>query len=266
MESVGTVSAVNDDGTVTVWVRGGLVESLPADPSYYPRVVGDRVRVRLTLGQAFVLGKGAGPLPADPAAPTIWRHTLADTAPGAPFVEAASVWVDPVTAEVRYVRAVPAPPPTNVPGTLTRAVTGLATYRGGAMVGDDRAEQGTWGGYGPHTGLFLYGAGAWTDLAGATITRVRARFHRTSNGGIIAATPIYVGYHNSPTAPGAAGPGTLAETEARLSLARNESKTIDLPVAWGERFRDGTAAGVGVYHAQDNAELDQATITIDYVR
>lgn len=259
--AVGVVEAVNDDGTVTVTVRGGLLGSLPASPSYDPRQVGDRVLVEFRGGSAVVVGRGAGPLPVTPAAVSDpWKHTLVDVAPGAGFEEAASVWVNPSTREVRYVRAAPAPAATT--GTLTVSVAGLASYRDGGLVGDDRAEQGTWGGYGPHRGLFLYPSGAFGALTGKTIARVRVRLRRMNQGGIIAAVRIHVGTHTYTTAP--ASTPTISDIRPLTSLARNQTATVDCPKSWGEQLRDGTRKGLGVYHSTDNAELDQATLIIDW--
>lgn len=263
-ERIAVVEAVNDDGTVTVSIAGQTLPPLPADPSYVPRAIGDRVRVRMDAGQAFVLGKGAGDLPKAPlttAPPPGWTHTLVDAAPAAPYEQAASVWVNPYTKDVQYVRAAAAPPaPAATSGTVTHAVAQIGTYRGGRLIRDTYAEQGTWGGYGPDQGVMTYGS--WSALSGKTITAVRVTLHRMNEGGIIAAVPIYIGRHNLGSLPSATP--ALAEVSGRTTLARNETKTIALPTEWGAMMRDGTAAGIGIYHASYNAQLDIATIAVDW--
>lgn len=255
---IGTVEVVNDDNTVTVTVRGDRLASLPASPSYDPRAVGDRVVVEFSGGQAHVVGRAAG---APPATEQPWAHGLVNTAPGSGFQEAASVWVNPSTREVRYVRAAPAPVATT--GTLTVSAVGLATYRGGELVGDDRAEQGTWAGIGPHVGLFLFG-NAFGSLAGKTITGMRVRLHRRNSGGIIAGVRIHLGLHGHATAPTSASGSTVTSVTPIGTLARNETRTFTVPASWGVALRDGTARGVGVYHPSDNAEMDTATLYIDW--
>lgn len=254
-ERVGTVEAVNTDGTVTVSIGGETLPPLPASPSYTPRAVGDRVRVRFGAGQAFILGKGSG---AEPGTVTAWTHTLVDTAPSAPYEQAASVWVNPQTKDVRYVR-VSAPPPATT-GTVTQTFSQIGTYRSGVLIHDDYAEQGSWGGYGPDRGIMTYGS--WSALTGKTIQAVRVTLHRMNNGGIIGATPVTIGRHNLASLPSTTP--ALSDLEARVSLARNQTKTIALPTVWGEMFRDGTAAGIGIYHSSDNTQIDVATLHVDW--
>lgn len=260
-ERVGTVEAVNTDGTVTVSIGGEVLPPLPADPSYLPRAIGDRVRVRFGNGQAFVLGKGAGPLAGEAAAVSPWTHTMVDTAPPSPYEQAASVWVNPYTKDVRYVRSTVAPPPpVATTGTVTMAAAQFGTYRGGSLIHDDYAEQGSWGGYGPDRGVVIYGS--WAALAGKTITAVRVTLHRMNNGGIYGAVPIHIGRHNLASLPSSTP--ALADVDAVTALTRNQTKTVTLPTAWGQMFRDGTAKGIGLQHSSDNAQIDVATIAVDW--
>lgn len=254
----GSVLAVNADGTVSLDVQGEVLLSVPCAPTYSPRAVEDRVEYVIDKGLAWVVGLRTGD-PAD-AAPTPWTHTLTDTAPPAPFVEVSSIYVDPDTHEVRYVW-VTAPPPETV-GTLTVSAVGMATYRGTWRKTTDYAEQGTWDGFGPDAGVFVYGAGAFASLAGKTITKTRLVAHRMNQGGTYGATSIHVGLHAYATIP--AAPVSITGIETVGTLIRDETAEWRVPTAWGEALRDGAAAGLGIYHVSDNAQLDRLDILIDW--
>lgn len=261
--TVGVVEQVNADGTVNVRVRGSVVTSLPAAPSYAPRAVGDRVEVRFAGGLGFVLGRRAGALPEPAQAGRPWEHVLVNAAPsGGSWVETLSgVWVDPVARIAQYVRSVPAPPAPTL-GSLTR-VAAFGTYSGGRIIGSDRAEQGAWAGYGPYVGLFVYGPGAWAPLAGKAITAVRVRLHRMDRGGDSAAAGIRLGLHPHASLPGEVTETTITGALDAAFLQRNGTATFTAPVAWGQALRDGTAAGLGI-NGLANAELDLATVTVDF--
>lgn len=259
---IGMVSAVNDDGTVNVDVSSSGAHAdplvaLPCDPAYTPRSIGDRVNVEIGGGVARVTGKTSG----QPTAPVQdeWSFSLTDPASlSAPWEQATAIWVDPTTRRVRFMRGTAAPAASS--GTLTRLALDLATYRGGRLKASGVAEQGSWGAYGPDTGVGIYGS--WASLTGKTIVRTRVALHRMNQGGIIGKTPVYMGLHTR-TSMGATTP-TLTDVQQVATLARNESATVVVPNAWGRALRDGTAAGVGIYHSRHNVQLDKMDLYIDW--
>jgi hypothetical protein len=153
--------------------------------SYTP-TVGDRVRLLWQGRDATVVGK-VGITPAEPAPPT----------------------------------TTPVPPPAATSGTFARAASDSATFSSGygwnSYYGQN-VYQGDGSAYGAasvNNGAWFY-AGAFAELAGATIHRVQLRLPaRKSAGGYNSAGTIHIYAHTSPNRPG----GDVARTAGPFDIS-----------------------------------------------
>ena len=53
-------------------------------------------------------------------------------------------------------------------------------------------------------------------------------------------------------------------SQGPLDSDPDETAEWQVLTSWGEALRDGTAAGLGIYHVSDNAQLDRLDILIDW--
>jgi hypothetical protein len=136
--------------------------------------------------------------------------------------------------------------PTVVTGTLTVPPVETRSYRAGlGWRTDADVHQGTYGGFGNHTGAAFYGSKP-SSLAGATVTAASVLLQRADTGatGAVATTMRLVTETTRP-----AGAPTLTSTTAGPSLRRRERDTFTVPTAWAQAMVDGTAGGLGFFDA-----------------
>lgn len=205
---VGEITAGASGGKCTVLVDETALK-LHVLRGYTP-TVGDEVLVILRRGQGYVLG-------------------ALGTAPPAPRV------TSPTDV---------APPPTSLQtGSTVFRPTSTGTYRGGSWRGDTRdLYQGDWTGRGVNRGAAFYGNGP-RGLRGVTVTRVRVTLKRLSGGSYAAQSPTVRLIQEKARA----GAPNYIDSTGGPSLRIGQSKTFDLPVAWGTQLVAGTAGGVGIY-------------------
>jgi hypothetical protein len=267
-----TVTSVNSDGTVNALVDG-TPYALPARRSYLVRKVGDQVLVTVRAGEMIVDGPTGVPF----QIPTLGGQTISDlSAPsgvGWQEIVSGQYWVrqlnagDPIEQWYKRVAAyVPPAPTVDVPATLTRTAIGCDTYRGGAGLGRGYAEQGDYSGNGLQTGVWVFGAGAWSPLSGKTERACRVRIKRRAEPhGQYGPTLTRMWLHTAVTMPGAT-PGMLNPGH-NISLSLGQEWTGNVPLAWATAFRTGTAAGIAIstQNASENVEAyADLTVYIDY--
>lgn len=106
-------------------------------------------------------------------------------------------------------------------------------------------------------GCVFYGPDPAAAIKGRTCTYIRWRDDRYNAGGVIGAQAQYVAPHAHPTRPAGApvwtaaaqritSALTLAGVATDGDLARDETKRLILPTAWGQGIIDGTIAGFGL--------------------
>jgi hypothetical protein len=255
MAEYGTVAAVNADGTVSVELGRGPVNSVPVARSYRNRAEGDAVLVVYARqGPVVLCAIGAADVPtvisvSDDPPPTGQGWEAVNV-----YARGGVLWGDRVTA---------APPVSGTTVTATAPV--LASYRGGALLRTGYAEQGDPGGWGMHTGLVVFAAGVWAPLAGKTPTSGSVVMHRrNSEHGPYAATPVTMWRAAYTAAP----PSTPTYQTGSLlgpALLRNQtSAPFALPTSWLAPFCAGTATALvfDASTASENVEIDSLTLTI----
>lgn len=264
----GRISSVNPDGTVSVdHPSGETIPNLKVSAGYARRAVGDQVMVHDHDGLQ-VVQPAAGAEVALPE-PDLWE--LRGTAPAAAEgFRKVDVYLRVRTDGSAHVVGVPvdAPPPPATTGDVTKTATGCATYRDGRQFRVGLAEQGSYGGYGPDTGVWTFGPGAWAGLAGKTPTRVRVWVTRNpkGHGHTYGPVPVHLHLHAVEELTGAAPALIGAHTISPGARLGQRIEGIDLPVEWGALLRDGTAAGLAVFGpAGDNAEfLPDLVLRVDF--
>ncbi len=252
MPEYGTVRAVNADGTVTVEMGRGEVNSVPASRSYWPRAVDDVVLViEARQGPVVLCAIGAGggtgiTVSNDP--PPVGQGWEAVNV----FTRAGQLWGDRVTAA----------PSTGTTVTATASI--LSTYRSGSHLRDSVAEQGTSGGYPMHTGLVIFPAGSFAAISGLTAQSGKVEMHRrdTSHGQVAATAPTL--WRASYASPPATTPTKQDGSWLGPALRRNETGHVSPSGAWLQPFCAGTANALVIYTTigADNVEMDSLTLTI----
>lgn len=139
----------------------------------------------------------------------------------------------------------PQPKPSTVTGTLVCAPVETRSYRGGWRTDTDDVRQGSYGGWGNHTGCAFYGAKP-RSLSGATVTSAKVRVSRLS-GGTYAATGTTLRLVTQAYKP--SGAPTLGSSTTGPSLAVGKSATFTIPTSWAQAMVDSTAGGLAVYDA-----------------
>lgn len=264
----GVVQAVNND-SVTVRGLGSDRTSVRCVASYWPRTVGDRVLVEETSAGPVVVASIEPPV----VHPQLDGVTFATAAPsGSQWVAPSAVWVDPTTRQVVYV--VPSgvgttvPPSTlAAPAELTATATAMATYRSGALLHEQYAEQGQYAGAGSgnQTGVFWFAAGAFAALSGRTVLSRTAAIHRraASHGNTWGPVPVTLWTHASPA--GAPATPTLGGIGVVLGEPRlGESAAGGIPADYVTTLIAG--GGLAIYDAStaNNVEADACTVTVTY--
>jgi len=142
------------------------------------------------------------------------------------------------------VPAAPVPKPTVTSGTLVAAPVETRSYRGGEWRTDtDDVRQGSYGGWGNHTGCAFYG-NKLRSLAGATVTAASIRVKRIS-GGVYGSQTATLRLVTQKTRP--AGAPTLGSSTTGPSLAVGKSGTFTVPTSWAQAMVNGTAGGLAIY-------------------
>lgn len=269
VDVVATVSSVNPDGTVNVNLRGTTVPSLSAFTSYANRAIGDRVLVRVRPAEMVVTGTTGDGLVIPATAPV----TVSDSAaPSSDWQAISGIWGIPATASApaqlwlqRTAPYVPPPPSAPNPATLTVSAIDVDTYRQGGRLNVGKGEQGDYTGRGLQTGVWVFGGGAFSTLAGKTITGCRVTMQRAGSGGFTwGPVPVLLWTHANASLPGTTP--TLALSTGPGSLQTNQQATFDVGVPFGEYLRDN-GGGLAIYtsNAQDNLETQGAfTVAVDY--
>lgn len=259
-----TVQSVNGDGTVNLTLKGATVPSCPALRSYSPRAAGDVVLVRPHGGEFVVLGRAGAPA-AGGIVPAI---TLSDSAApagvGWEAVVTGQLWARVTSSgqELWCKRVTAAPAST----TITRTSTYAYTYRSSGVTQTALAEQGDYGGYGMQTGLFCFGAGAWSGLSGHPPVSALLEIHRDTQGGYTWDRVPLVIYRAAYDTPPASVP-TYTAGAVGISVSTNETGKLTITdTAWLAPFATGaaTALVLSTPTAHDNAQCDWARLSITY--
>lgn len=182
------------------------------------------------------------------------------------WTQASTIWTEPGATSMFDFKVVPtAPvtlPPPSTAGTFTQLASVSRTYRydfGGTWATDTlRPHQGTYYGFGPWEGIWLYPS-MTAALSGKTITRFRIFLHRAPGSGDYGPVQTHLYLHNYGSLPGGA-PSFLAGPvdKAEAALSSNGSADVDLPLSWAAAIQAGTAAGIGI------SANDQASYSILY--
>ncbi|PKH09867.1 phage tail spike protein [Planomicrobium sp. MB-3u-38] len=146
----------------------------------------------------------------------------------------------------------PTPPaPTPVEATKTySANSGSGTWRAdfgglwdsGSNYGN-AVTQGSWSGYGPFTGAFIFGTAPSSDVTGKTIKRIRLQITRLS-GGTYAAQNVVIRPHGSTSRP--SGNVSLQSVNYAAGIKVGETRWITLPSSFHAGFQNGSYKGLGI--------------------
>lgn len=160
-----------------------------------------------------------------------------------------------------------------LPTTKTLTVKSISgdTYRSSVYNSwkkDNTVRQGEWQNYGDCNGCWFFGADAFEDVQGKTITKVTIKITRQTGNGSSGAVGLVVRTHNYGSRP--SGTPTLSSSSyGTLSLAWGESDTLtitDSTVLQG--ISKGTIKGFGIKTTYDSAHYavcsGSATVKITY--
>lgn len=220
----GVVNAVNGDGTVDLSFLGGVAANVPVLSSTYTPASGDIVQVmRRGPGSLLVLG----------------------------VMRSANVTATKVSSSAQLVWNIAAPstadPGGASSGVYTYRPTQTSSYRSetGWNGTSDFVAQGAWETrWGYYQGCFFYGNGAFSNLKGRKVTRIRIALRRLSGSGVYAAEPISI-YLTKNTVRPRGAPLYLSKVSTP-KLATGATDTFDLPVSAGQALADGRAYGLGI--------------------
>lgn len=142
----------------------------------------------------------------------------------------------------------PNPKPATVSGTLVVSPVETASWRdpGGWRTDTTDVLQGSFGGYGNHTGAAFYG-NLPLSLTGATVTAATMQVKRNV-GGTTTAQATTMRLVTESTRP--VGVPTLTSTTAGPSLAVTQTNSaFVVPTSWAQAMVNGTAGGLAFYDA-----------------
>lgn len=166
-------------------------------------------------------------------------------------------WVGFIAGTIQANPAPAPPPPPPPPGSTSGSTPSGAkrtfsvraveakTWRGGWRGDTTDAYQGIAGAWGSRTtnrGYLFYGAGAFDDMRGLTVTAASIRLTAKRGVGISGPSPIRIRLHTSTTRPNSQ-PVLLAD-EVVVSLRDGETRTVPLPVSMAQKLASGTAGGI----------------------
>lgn len=271
VDVVATVTAVNPDGDVNLSLRDTTVPGVPALRSYVSRAIGDRVLVRVRGAELVVIGAAGAPPVGVGSMDLTVSDSSAPSGQGWQEIVSGQVWAKPGPPGSLWLKNlvpyVPPPPTPSAPATLVRAALEVDTYRGGGRLGRPVGEQGDYSGDGLQQGVWVFGATPWSPLSGKTVHAVRVTVtrYRRRHGFTWGPVPVHFRTHNATsltlTTP------TLGAWHTPGELQLGQQATFNLPVSWGQQFRDGTAKGVAIDSeaAGDNLEANAGlTLEVDY--
>lgn len=239
--------------------RGGGPDGIPgvinALPGYFPQA-GDKVVIEeITAGVWVVTGcltPNRGPV-----IPRVPKFTIANDGPPG-WTQIAGTFADPATTEnpdmVFTPTTVIIPDPPSVPTTVSFLAYAADSYRTDLSRWDGvgKLYQGTYGGYGAWSGIWLYPA-MTAALSGHTITGCRIRLHRAAPAGSAGPVQTHLYLHNHATLPvGAPTFISLPHNPQDAALTWEASADVVLPLSWAEAIQAGTAAGVGISGADQD--------------
>lgn len=212
-----TIYSIDPAGTVGIDFGGGQIVDRAYVLSSYDPVIGAAVEVlQRTKSTWLVLGEIRGSNSTTLGFTRSWAFPY-NVTPANPSV------ADPFVVNANAVRS----------WRVTDPWTKNEAYQG--------AYTTTWGYY---RGLYFYGNGAFSPIAGATCTGITIRLHRTGSGGNGGAEPCWIAPHVHESVP--TGSPYFAESAVNVgSLAWNGVGTFALPTSWGQGLIDGTYKGFG---------------------
>lgn len=166
----------------------------------------------------------------------------------------------------------PDPKPATVHGTLVVTPVETRSYRPSGWRTDNASVyQGSYGGWGNHTGCAFYGDKP-ESLSGATVTAASIKVSRVSGGAFAGVTGNLVKITQSKKPTGA--PTVTGGSSIALPKVGSSAK-LAIPTAYAQALVDGTVGGLGLYESGGSpyartAGLDDWsaawTLTIDWSR
>jgi len=130
-------------------------------------------------------------------------------------------------------------------GELPLLATGSMSWRpqDGWLTWDGNGDvyQGSWSPYGPYKGLWFYGTGPQTALAGATVTDLKLWVQRRDAGGDNAAVTVNIYDHPYTGLP--AGEPALGPLRAQVALGRGEGAWVTIAPDVGQALVSGAIKG-----------------------
>lgn len=121
---------------------------------------------------------------------------------------------------------------------------------------NDDVYQGEYG-FGDHRGCYFYGSNPFSILntdGGRVIDKVEIYLVRKNGGGSSAAQGVDGYLHGYTSQPASSTAPVLSQgPESFGSFAWGEAKWVTLPNDWGEKLRDGTHKGVGIWAGSDQS-------------
>lgn len=223
------ITGINTDGTVSLNYLGGTANNVPVLSTYTP-TSGDVVQI-MRRGPSSLLVLGA--------------YRTVNTAGGtvaSDFV--ISYNVDAIAIPITGGGT------SGSTGTLSVLAANTGSYRRTDGWSRNDVRQGVY--YtstqlGYYHGAWFYGVGAFNQLRGRTITRVRIYLQRDSSGGNFAAEPIHIYRHKNATRP-TGDVYFLGQQVSAPKLAVSSSGIFDLPISVGEELASGYAKGLGLLY------------------
>jgi len=177
-----------------------------------------------------------------------WKRISNDSNAGA-YVKKGGVWTrGPANDQGSYVKRDGVWRPTaNPPTTFTYLMDWSASYSGTSINTSSNRDVLNYEGrssiHGDESSLWGFDyAQMQADLAGKTITAVEVRLTSRWSFGALGKN-FHVMQHNHATKPASVSLGTILEVAI---WERGETRSVDLPLSFGEALRDGTQKGVGL--------------------
>lgn len=127
---------------------------------------------------------------------------------------------------------------------------------------DGTVRQGQYGGYGLHTGLWLWGSGVSDAITGKNITRARVYLTRNANGGNAANQTVYIRWHSYLSYP--SGQPAMSSDYVTASFRWGASRWVALPTSFINAFKAGTAKGIGIYSPTGSYMIFDDTARLEF--